>query len=256
VAYRRENAARRPEWFNGAVPSFGDPAARLLVLGLAPGVAGGNRTGRPFSGDDAGDFLHATLARFGLADCLISNAVACVPPRNRPTAGEIAACRPFLVARLAALPNLRAVLCLGRIAHETLVRALGGRPVAHPFAHGARHELGGLAIFDSYHCSRYNRNTGRLTPATFEAVLAGVRGFLDAPTVQPLPRSARPGDGAERRLPGGEGYEGDVRRREPVVVDLASEPRRGPGSERARGEPREGGDPNRPVARIGDDPAS
>jgi uracil-DNA glycosylase family 4 len=182
VAYRRANAARRPDWFNGAVPSFGDPDARLLVLGLAPGVQGGNRTGRPFSGDDAGDFLHATLARFGLllTDCLISNAVACVPPQNRPTAAEIAACRPFLAARLASLPRLRAVLCLGRVAHESLVRTLGGRVTAHSFAHGARHDIGALAVFDSYHCSRYNRNTGRLTPAMFETVFAGIRGFLDA----------------------------------------------------------------------------
>jgi uracil-DNA glycosylase family 4 len=191
VAYRRELAATRPDWFNGAVPSAGDPRARLLVLGLAPGKGGANRTGRPFGGDDAGDFLHAALAGSGfvrpigggvhLADCLISNAVACVPPQNRPTPAEIAACRPFLAARLAALPRLRAVLCLGRVAHETLVRALGRPVAAYPFGHGARHDLGELAVFDSYHCSRYNRNTGRLTPAMFEAVLAGIRVVLDAP---------------------------------------------------------------------------
>jgi uracil-DNA glycosylase len=193
VAYREANAARHPDWFNGAVPSFGDPGARLLVLGLAPGVAGANRTGRPFTGDYAGELLYSTLAKFGLAngrfaadpadglelhDCLVSNAVRCVPPENRPTPAEIAACRPFLADRLAALPRLRAVLCLGRIAHETLLRALGRRLSAHPFRHGARHDLDGIAIFDSYHCSRYNTNTGRLTAAMFESVVADLRDEL------------------------------------------------------------------------------
>lgn len=196
AAYRHETAAAHPEWFNGAVPSFGDPAARVLVLGLAPGVKGANRTGRPFTGDYAGDLLYATLTKFGFAngafaadpgdglelrDCLVSNAVRCVPPGNKPTPAEIAACRPFLVARLAALQRLRAVVCLGRIAHETLLRTLGARLAAHPFAHGARHDIGGLEIFDSYHCSRYNTNTGRLTPAMFEAVFADLRSRLDAP---------------------------------------------------------------------------
>jgi uracil-DNA glycosylase family 4 len=195
AAYRAANAARHPDWFNGAVPSFGDADGRLLVLGLAPGVAGANRTGRPFTGDYAGTLLYATLTRFGLAngrfaadpgdglvlhDCLVSNAVRCVPPQNKPTPAEIATCRPFLAARLAALPRLRAVLCLGRIAHETLIRTLGRRLADHPFAHGARHDLGRLAVFDSYHCSRYNTNTGRLTPAMFEAVFADLRAHLDS----------------------------------------------------------------------------
>jgi uracil-DNA glycosylase family 4 len=195
VAYRRENAARQPGWFNGAVPSFGDSRARLLVLGLAPGVAGANRTGRPFTGDYAGELLYATLASHGFAngrfaadpgdglelvDCMVSNAVRCVPPQNRPTPAEVATCRAFLAARLAALPRLRAVLCLGRIAHETLVRTLGARLAEHPFAHGARHALGRLAVFDSYHCSRYNTNTRRLTPAMFDAVVAEVRAELGA----------------------------------------------------------------------------
>jgi uracil-DNA glycosylase family 4 len=194
VAYRAENAARHPDWFNGAVPSFGDAQGRVLILGLAPGVAGANRTGRPFTGDYAGELLYATLTRFGLAngrfaadpgdrlelqDCLVSNAVRCVPPLNRPTPAEIACCRPFLAARIAALPRLRAIVCLGRIAHETLLRALGRRLAAHPFAHGARHDFGPVAVFDSYHCSRYNTNTGRLTPAMFEAVFASLRGYLD-----------------------------------------------------------------------------
>lgn len=183
VDYRRANAIRHPGWFNGAVPSHGDPDARLLVLGLAPGLGGANRTGRPFTGDASGELLHATLARFGFAgdgfrDCLVTNAVRCAPPQNRPSPAEIAACRPILEARIAALPRLRAVLCLGRIAHEALLRALGRRPAAHPFAHGARHDLGPITVFDSYHCSRLNTNTGRLTPAMFEAVMAGVRDLL------------------------------------------------------------------------------
>ena len=199
VGYRAENAARHPDWYNGAVPSVGDPDARLLVLGLAPGLSGANRTGRPFTGDASGTLLYATLKRFGFAadagdeasgrgpcfcDCLVSNAVRCVPPQNRPTPDEIAACRPFLAARIAALPRLRAVVCLGRIAHEAVVRALGLRLADHRFAHGARHDLAGaaagLVLFDSYHCSRYNVNTGRLTAPMFEAVFAKVRNLLGA----------------------------------------------------------------------------
>jgi uracil-DNA glycosylase family 4 len=193
VGYRLENTARQPGWFNGAVPSFGDPEARLLVLGLAPGVAGANRTGRPFTGDHAGALLYATLAKFGFAngrfaadpadglelhDCMVSNAVRCVPPQNRPTPAEVATCRTFLAARLAALPRLRIVVCLGRLAHDSLMRALGQRLAAVPFAHGAEHAVGGLAAFDSYHCSRYNTNTGVLTPAMFEAVFAAARARL------------------------------------------------------------------------------
>jgi uracil-DNA glycosylase family 4 len=199
VDYRADAARRHPDWFNGAVPSFGDPGARLLVLGLAPGLAGANRTGRPFTGDSSGAFLYTTLARFGFAGstaadgpedglrltgCMVTNAVRCVPPANRPTAAEVAACRPFLAARVAALPGLAAVVCLGRIAHEALVRALGARLADHRFAHGSRHDLarGGrsLAVFDSYHCSRYNVNTGRLTAPMFEAVFSAVRAHLGA----------------------------------------------------------------------------
>jgi uracil-DNA glycosylase len=193
VGYREANRARHPDWFNGAVASFGDPAARLLIVGLAPGVAGANRTGRPFTGDYAGDLLYATLSKFGFAngrfaartddglvlrDALVTNAVRCVPPQNKPLPLEIAACRRFLAARVAALPRLRAVVCLGRIAHESLLRALGARLADHPFAHAARHEVGPLAVFDSYHCSRYNTNTGRLTPAMFERVFAMVCGEM------------------------------------------------------------------------------
>jgi uracil-DNA glycosylase family 4 len=190
AAYRAEVALRHPAWRNEPVPSFGPATARVLVLGLAPGVSGANRTGRPFTGDHAGTLLYATLAKFGFAndrfaadpadglelhDCLVSNAVRCAPPANRPTPAEIATCRAFLAARLAAMPRLRAVVCLGRIAHESLLRALGSRLAAHPFAHGARHAVGGLAVFDSYHCSRYNTNTRRLTPEMFEAVFADLR---------------------------------------------------------------------------------
>ncbi len=195
VAYRAATAARAPSWFNGAVPSFGDPDAAVLVIGLAPGVAGANRTGRPFTGDFAGDLLYATLTTFGwangrfaadprdglvLSGAMITNAVRCVPPGNKPETAEIAACRPFLAARIAALPRLRALLCLGRIAHDSAIRALGARPAAHPFGHGARHGIGGFAVFDSYHCSRYNTNTGRLTPAMFQAVFADLRRYIDA----------------------------------------------------------------------------
>ena len=194
VAYRDEVRAREPGWFNGAVPSFGDPAARLLVVGLAPGVSGANRTGRPFTGDYAGDLLYATLTRYGFAngrfaadpadglelfDCMVTNAVRCVPPQNKPVGAEISACRPFLQARMAALPELRAIVCLGRISHDSVLRALGVRLAAHPFAHGARHEIGGLSVFDSYHCSRYNTNTGRLTAEMFEAVFTEVRALLE-----------------------------------------------------------------------------
>lgn len=193
VIYRDQVRVRQPHWFNGAVPSFGDADARLLIVGLAPGVTGANRTGRPFTGDWAGDLLYATLSKFGfsqgqyaahpddglrLRDCLITNAVRCVPPQNKPLPAEIATCRPFLAARIAAMPDLRAVLCLGRIAHESLLRALDVRLADHAFAHQARHDIGTLAIFDSYHCSRYNTNTRRLTPEMFEAVFADIRSCL------------------------------------------------------------------------------
>ena len=193
VAYREDTRGKHPDWYNGAVPSFGDADARLLVLGLAPGVRGAHRTGRPFTGDYAGDLLYATLTKFGFAngkfaadpadglelhDCMVTNAVRCVPPQNKPTPAEIAACRPYLIARMEALPRLTAIVCLGRIAHETLLRTFGARLADHPFAHGARHEVGGFAVFDSYHCSRYNTNTRRLTPEMFESVFAAVRAEL------------------------------------------------------------------------------
>lgn len=194
VAFRRSNAVAEPTWFNGAVPSFGDCDARLLVVGLAPGLKGANRTGRPFTGDFAGDLLYATLIEQGLAigsyqarpddglvlrEVMISNAVRCVPPENKPTPAEINCCRPFLAARIKALPRLSVILALGRIAHDSSLGALGERKSRFPFAHGARHELsGGLTLYDSFHCSRYNTNTGRLTPAMFRAVVAAARQHL------------------------------------------------------------------------------
>jgi len=194
AAYRAELSAAHPDWFNGAVESFGDLEAELLVVGLAPGASGANRTGRPFTGDGAGPLLYDTLGRFGwtegafdarpddglrLRGAMVTNAVRCVPPQNRPTGAEVAECRRFLAARIAALPRLRAVLCLGRISHDSVVRALGGRLKDHPFGHGARHALAGLTVWDSYHCSRYNQNTGRLTDAMFREVFAAARAALD-----------------------------------------------------------------------------
>ena len=196
VAYRQENRTRHPDWFNAPVPVFGENDARLLIVGLAPGVSGANRTGRPFTGDYAGDLLYRTLIEFGFAkgtfearpddglrldDCLIANAVRCVPPANKPLPIEIATCRPFLSTRISAMPRLTAIVALGRIAHEQTLTTLAVKRATHPFAHGARHLLpSGLELFDSFHCSRYNTNTGKLTPDMFRSVFAAVRATLDA----------------------------------------------------------------------------
>ncbi|MGI9387480.1 MAG: uracil-DNA glycosylase, partial [Methyloligellaceae bacterium] len=179
VDFRVSNTAENPDWFNAPVPSFGNADARLLIVGLAPGLKGANRTGRPFTGDYAGDMLYATLLKYGFArgtyaahardglqlvDCMITNAVRCVPPKNKPSAAETNSCRPYLAARIAALPELRAVLALGRVAHDNTLSALNERRAAYTFAHARAHALNtGLTLFDSYHCSRYNTNTGRLT---------------------------------------------------------------------------------------------
>ncbi len=195
VAFRDEMRTRQPDWFNAPVPSFGEPAARLLIVGLAPGMGGANRTGRPFTGDYAGDLLYATLTKFGFAsgqydkrpddgltlrDCRITNAVRCLPPQNKPIGAEIRSCRPFLSAEIDALPQLAAILVLGRVAHESLLTTVGARRADYPFAHGAKHALpDGTALYDSYHCSRYNTNTGRLTPEMFESVFAAIRSDLD-----------------------------------------------------------------------------
>lgn len=194
VAFRHDWRGREPGWFNAPVPSFTGTAPRLLVVGLAPGLRGANRTGRPFTGDYAGDLLYETLADYGfsrgtfradpadgleLTGALITNAVRCVPPENKPTPAEIHACRPYLVATLAAHPGLTDVLALGRIAHETFLRTVGAKLTAHPFAHGAIHGLeSGLRLHDSYHCSRYNTNTGRLTREMFRAVFDGIRAAM------------------------------------------------------------------------------
>ncbi|MCB9931690.1 MAG: uracil-DNA glycosylase [Alphaproteobacteria bacterium] len=200
AAFRAEQRAAFPDWHNAPVPSFGPESARLLIVGLAPGLRGANRTGRPFTGDYAGDLLYATLLGHGLArgsygadpadglelvDCRIVNAVRCLPPQNKPTGAEIAACRPYLAGELTGMPNLRAVIALGRIAHESVVRALGERPARFPFAHAAQHAVGGLVLADSYHCSRYNTQTRRLTPAMFEAVFAAILDRLGAAPVSP-----------------------------------------------------------------------
>jgi uracil-DNA glycosylase len=187
VAFRAENSRAHPDWFNGAVPSFGPDTARLLIVGLAPGLKGANRTGRPFFGDYAGELLYRTLLKMGLArgrhdqaspdelelvDCMITNAVRCVPPQNKPKPDEIARCRQFLIGRIAALPHLVTLLAIGRIAHDAILDAVQAKKRDFPFAHGARHALpGGLVLFDSYHCSRQNTNTGRLTTTMFENVV-------------------------------------------------------------------------------------
>jgi uracil-DNA glycosylase family 4 len=195
VEFRAEARAREPSWYNAPVLPFGDPGGRLLIVGLAPGMQGANRTGRPFTGDYAGDLLYATLLEYGFAqgryqarpddglklvDCRIGNAVHCVPPQNKPLPIEINTCRPFLSATLAAMPRLRAIIALGRIAHDSVLKVLNLRSAAAPFAHGAIHQAGAVKLYDSYHCSRYNTNTRVLTPDMFRTVFAKVRADLDA----------------------------------------------------------------------------
>ena len=188
---------REPSWFNAPVPTFlppeGAEGVRLLIVGLAPGLRGANRTGRPFTGDYAGDLLYSTMIRFGLArgqflarpddglelvGTAITNAVRCVPPENKPTPAEITTCRQFLVSTMSDYPNLRAVLALGAIAHQSTVRAFGQRVAAMPFKHGGRYEPGPVALFSSYHCSRYNTNTGVLTEEMFVRVFEDIAEFL------------------------------------------------------------------------------
>ena len=195
AAFRSEWRAREPAWHNAPVPSFGPLDARLLIVGLAPGLRGANRTGRPFTGDWAGDLLYDTLARYGFAggrydrrpddglaldDCRITNAVRCVPPENRPTTAESRACLPFLTAEIGAMERLQIILALGGLAHGMTLAALGLKKSAFAFRHGAAHRIDPrLVLADSYHCSRYNTNTGRLTPEMFRAVFAAIRARLD-----------------------------------------------------------------------------
>ena len=201
AALRHAVRLEEPTWFNAPVPSWGgDVGARLLIVGLAPGLRGANRTGRPFTGDHAGGLLYATLAKFGftrgtfaakaddgltLIDCRITNAVRCVPPQNKPLPAEMTQCRRFLEAEIARLANLACIVALGRVAHEAVIRACGHRLALSPFSHGAEHQLLApsgrpFTLIDSYHCSRYNTNTGVLTPAMFEDVFARVRQLLES----------------------------------------------------------------------------
>jgi uracil-DNA glycosylase family 4 len=194
AAFRTKWRADEPTWFNAPVPSFGPLDARLLIVGLAPGLQGANRTGRPFTGDYAGVLLYDTLSRYKFArgsygahpddglelvDCRITNAVRCVPPENKPTTVEIVTCRDFLKATIAEMKNLRAIIALGHVAHNSVVTALGAKKSATPFKHGGKNLLGALALFSSYHCSRYNTNTGVLTPEMFRKIFADVRAYLD-----------------------------------------------------------------------------
>ncbi len=188
VALRGDLRAEHPDWWNAPVPAWGDPDAWLGIIGLAPGKHGANRTGRPFTGDYAGDLLFATLVKFGLArgtyaarpddgltldGAIILNSVKCLPPQNKPTPLEIRTCRRFLEPQVRALRHARIFVALGRIGHQSAVKVLGGRSGQAPFAHLAEHAMpGGAVLIDSYHCSRYNTNTGRLTAAMFEAVFA------------------------------------------------------------------------------------
>jgi len=196
AAFIQEQREQKPDWFNAPVPSFGDETARMLVIGLAPGLGGANRTGRPFTGDGAGDFLYPALAATGfsdgtydkrpddglkLVDAMITNAVRCVPPQNKPTGAEITTCRPFLLSRIESLSNLRVLLALGKIAHDSTVRGLGLRLKDYPFGHATEYDVTPrVTLLSSYHCSRYNVNTRRLTWEMFENVFKRAREICDA----------------------------------------------------------------------------
>jgi uracil-DNA glycosylase len=188
--------AEHPTYWCKPVPPFGDAAARLLIVGLAPGMHGANATGRPFTGDHAGILLYDTLHRYGyassaisrasndalrLTDCRINNAVKCLPPQNKPAPDEVAHCNAWLAADVKTLPAGAAVLALGRIAHDAALRAFALKRSAYTFAHGARHALPGATLFDSYHCSRYNTNTRRLTTEMFHQVFSDIADYLGKP---------------------------------------------------------------------------
>ena len=195
VAYRMANRAQHPDWYNGPAPSWGDPDARLLVAGLAPGRQGANRTGRPFTGDGAGWILYETLTKMGFAlgrydpngaddlrliDCAITNAVRCAPPGNKPETSEENTCRPFLAAKIASLPHLKVIVTLGDVSRCNVLKALGLKGSAGPPGHGTEFQAGPYVVLNSYHCSRLNTNTGRLTPAMFEAVFARAKALIGA----------------------------------------------------------------------------
>jgi uracil-DNA glycosylase family 4 len=187
AAFRKDNRKKHPDWFNAPVPCFGPRTARLAIAGLAPGLQGANRTGRPFTGDWAGDLLYATLLKLNLAkgvyderiddtlelvDCRIVNSVRCVPPQNKPEPSEIRTCRQFLVSELETMSNVKVILALGKIAHDSVLKTLDARIAAHPFKHGGVYRIGKFQLISSYHCSRYNTNTGVLTTEMFETVVA------------------------------------------------------------------------------------
>lgn len=191
--FRKENRVKFPDKFNAPVPSFGPLEAQLLIVGLAPGLKGANFSGRPFTGDYAGDLLYATLLKFGLAEgnyearaddglklnnCRITNAVRCVPPENKPLTQEMNTCRSFLKEEIAAMPNLKIILSLGLISHNAVLKTCGEKISAHKFAHGATHSIKDFSLIDSYHCSRYNTNTGRLTTEMFEGVFETIKKSL------------------------------------------------------------------------------
>ena len=193
VEYRRENQRQNPDWWNGPAPSFGDPDARLLVVGLAPGRTGANRTGRPFTGDGAGIILYETLLKTGFAtgtydarpddglqlvDCMITNAVRCAPPLNKPLPIEETTCRPFLIDRLAALPRLKVIVTLGDVSRKSVLKALGAPASAMTAGHGVQTRVGRYILINSYHCSRLNTNTGRLTPEMFEEIFQRARAAI------------------------------------------------------------------------------
>jgi uracil-DNA glycosylase family 4 len=197
MAFRLENRQKYPDKFNAPVPAFGDDKAELIIVGLAPGREGANFTGRPFTNDYAGDLLYPTLQKFGfmigdyqahaqdgikLLNCLITNAVKCVPPQNKPEASEINTCRShFFKAELAHYQNAKVMIALGTIAHESILRSFEMKPAAFKFAHGAEHQIGRIRLLDSYHCSRYNTNTKRLTTKMFEDIFARARSILHSP---------------------------------------------------------------------------
>ena len=193
VEFRCANRAKFPDKFNAPVPAFGDLSAQLLVVGLAPGLKGANFTGRPFTADYAGDLLYETLLQTGFAigtygrhkddglsllNCRITNAVRCVPPENKPTPDEEKTCRPFLQNEVAAMPNLKVILSLGLVSHNAVLKTFGAKASAHKFGHGAVHNLNSVRLIDSYHCSRYNTQTKRLTTAMFEDVFDIIKSSL------------------------------------------------------------------------------
>lgn len=190
VEFRETNKKLHPDWFNAPVPAFGPSTCKLLIVGLAPGLQGANRTGRPFTGDYAGDLLYPTLLKFGwaegtygqspdddltLKECRVTNAVRCVPPKNKPIGAEQSNCRSYLIDEFKNLENLITIIALGRIAHDAVITTLGLKKSAYPFRHAAKHALpDGRTLTDSYHCSRYNLNTRRLTTEMFEEVFKAI----------------------------------------------------------------------------------